>query len=93
MFNTAEFAAVPSLVRKEDLVTANGRMQAGYSAASVAGPLLDGLLVALVPVPAVLLFGALSFLVSALLVTAIRTRFHAKKSGEGQGSNIRRDVA
>lgn len=92
LFNTAEFAAVPSLVRKEDLVTANGRMQAGYSAASVAGPLLAGLLVALVPVPAVLLFDALSFLASALLVAAIRTRFDAEKTGEERGPGLRRDV-
>ena len=48
-FNTAEFAALPSLVSKDDLVAANGRLQASYSAATVAGPLL-ALLMALVPV-------------------------------------------
>lgn len=91
LFNTAEFAAVPSLVRKDDLATANGRMQAGYAAASVAGPVLAGALAAFFPVPAILLFDALSFLVSALLVAWIRTPFSADKQ---QGSrDLRREVA
>jgi len=37
-FNAGEFAAIPSLVEGDDLVTANGRIQASYSAASVVGP-------------------------------------------------------
>src|SRR5262249_31916790 len=53
-FDAAQFAAIPSLVEQSDpstssgqaLVTANGRIQASYSAASVAGPLLAGVLVA-----------------------------------------------
>src|SRR5260370_25158829 len=44
-FDTANFAAVPGLVRQEDLVTANGRIQAGYSMAKVGGPLLGGLVI------------------------------------------------
>ena len=39
-FQAGEFAAIPSLVETDDLVTANGRIQATYSAAQVAGPLL-----------------------------------------------------
>src|SRR6266545_3109518 len=40
-FDAAEFAAIPSLVpSKDDLVSANGRIQASYNAAQVAGPLL-----------------------------------------------------
>ena len=76
-FNTAEFAAVPSLVRKADLVVANGRLQASYSAATLTGPLLGGLLVALVPVHTLLLFDAFSFLLSALLVSLIGVRLDA----------------
>src|SRR5215207_3155209 len=34
-FNTAEFAAIPNLVNEENLVTANGYLQASYSAATV----------------------------------------------------------
>jgi len=35
-FSSGEFAAIPSLVSTDDLVTANGRIQATYSAAQVA---------------------------------------------------------
>ena len=91
-FNTAEFAAVPSLVNKEDLATANGRLQASYAAATVAGPLLAGLLVALVPVHTVLLVDALSFLVSVLAVSLIRTSFSADTTEQQRPESFRRDV-
>lgn len=91
-FNTAEFAAVPSLVNKEDLATANGRLQASYAAATVAGPLLAGLLVALVPVHTVLLVDALSFLVSVLAVSLIRTTFSADATEQQRTEGFRRDV-
>ena len=39
-FDSSQFAAVPSLVPKRELVSANGRIQATFSAAQVAGPLL-----------------------------------------------------
>jgi MFS family permease len=91
-FNTAEFAVVPSLVNKEDLATANGRLQASYAAATVAGPLLAGLLVALVPVHTVLLVDALSFLVSVLAVSLIRTTFSADATEQQRTEGFRRDV-
>jgi MFS family permease len=94
LFNTAEFAAIPGLVDKVDLIAANGRLQASYSAASVAGPLLAGMLVALMPVPSVLLFDAFSFLVSALAVASIRTSFSAARAEEKKrsGSAFRQEV-
>src|ERR687889_2013490 len=90
-FNTAEFAALPSLVSKDDLVAANGRLQASYSAATVAGPLLAGLLMALVPVYTVLVLDAFSFLVSVLCLTLIRSSFNADGPGRESGS-LRRDI-
>src|SRR5207244_8663235 len=44
-FQAGEFAALPSLVSTDDLVTANGRIQATYSAAQAAGPPLAAFLV------------------------------------------------
>src|SRR5215212_4467064 len=70
-FNSAEFAAIPSLIPRDDtdagaaLVTANGRIQASYSAATVVGPLLAGLLVAFVSLPVLLVIDAGSFIISA----------------------------
>ena len=79
-FNAAEFAAMPSLVSEENLVTANGRLQASYSAATVVGPLLAGLMATMIPIHAVLLFDALSFLVSAIALRSIGTSFNVGRS-------------
>ena len=91
-FNTAEFATVPSLVAKEDLVTANGRLQTSYSAATVTGPLLAGLLVALIPVHAVLLFDSLSFLLSAFSLILVTTSFNPDAAERQRSEGFRRDV-
>jgi MFS family permease len=93
VFNTAEFAAVPSLVSKKNLAAANGRLQAGYAAATVVGPLLAGLLVAVTPIHEVLLLDALSFLVSALLVGLIKTRFSASSAEQQRFESLRQDIA
>src|SRR2546430_15899939 len=53
-FFAAEFGAIPSLVSSGELVTANGRIQASYAAASVLGPLVAGAALAFVPVETVL---------------------------------------
>jgi MFS family permease len=91
-FNTAEFAALPSLVSKDDLVAANGRLQASYSAATVAGPLLAGLLMALVPVYTVLVLDAFSFLVSVLCLMLIRSSFNADGPGRRESGSLRREI-
>src|SRR5947207_1922074 len=41
-FDAGEFAAIPSLVDQDDLVTANGRIQVSFFGASILGPLLAG---------------------------------------------------
>ena len=81
-FSAGEFAAVPSLVSTDDLVTANGRIQATYSAAQVAGPLLAGVLVSFIPLQWVMALDAASFAVSALSLSLIRSSFNAP-AGEG----------
>jgi MFS family permease len=57
-FSAGEFAAIPSLVSTDDLVTANGRIQATYSAAQVSGPLLAGALISFLPLTWVMAFDA-----------------------------------
>lgn len=91
-FNSAEFAAVPSLVNEENLVTANGRLQASYSAATVVGPLLAGLLTTVIPIYAVLLFDTLSFLLSALALRSIGTSFNVGDAGQHGQKSLRRDL-
>lgn len=91
-FNAAQFAAIPSLVNRDDLVTANGRIQASYSAASVIGPLLAGLLLAVIPITSILLFDAASFLISAASLALIKASFNSKTNEEQKQTSIRRDI-
>jgi MFS family permease len=90
-FDAAQFAAIPSLADQDDLVTANGRIQASYSAASVAGPLLAGLLVAFMPISDILLLDAGSFVLSALSLVLVRTNFNIVERAES--TSIRKDIA
>lgn len=80
-FSSAEFAAIPSLVKRDELVTANGRIQAGYSAATVVGPLLAGSLVVVMPIHSVLVLDSLSFLISAFSLALVGTSFNARTNG------------
>lgn len=91
-FNSAEFAAIPSLVPQDDLVTANGRIQASYSAATIAGPLLAGLLVAFLPLPLLLLVDAGSFLISAVALAWIRRSFNTGEPASRAPTSIWQDV-
>lgn len=91
-FDAGEFAAIPSLVGTEDLVRANGRIQASYSGAFFLGPLLAGGLLTVMPVQAVLVFDALTFLVSALTLALIGRSFNAADGGEKESTNLGQDV-
>lgn len=91
-FDAANFAAIPSMVSQEQLVTANGRIQAGYSSAKVIGPLLAGLLIIVVSLPALMLVDAVSFLVSAASILLIRTSFQAPADQEPDTSSLRESI-
>ena len=91
-FDAANFAAVPSLVRQEDLVKANGRVQAGYSIAKVGGPLLGGLLIIVIPLPMLLLIDAFSFLMSACSLVLITTSFNTAADGRQTPTSLRQDI-
>lgn len=77
-FTNAEYAAIPSLVGKADLVAANGRVSATYAASGVVGPLIAGGLLAVLHAANVLYVDAASFAVSAATLAAIRANFDAK---------------
>jgi MFS family permease len=89
-FDAAQFAAIPSLVGGDDLVAANGRIQASYSAAAIAGPPLAGFLVARASTEVALTVDAASFLVSALSLAWIRRSFNAESPAPR--SSLRQDV-
>jgi MFS family permease len=91
-FDAGEFAAIPSLVGTDDLIKANGLIQASYSAALFFGPLMAGALLAVAPIQTVLLFDALSFLASALALALVRGSFNTTDGGEKALTSLRQDV-
>jgi MFS family permease len=72
VFLPASRAAVPALVRERDLEAANSVLGFGTNGAEAAGPLLAAALFPLVGVRGVLLADAATFLVAAVLLTAVR---------------------
>ena len=89
-FVAAEFGAITSLVDSGELVTANGRIQASFAAASVLGPLAAGALLVFVPVEAILLLDAASFVASAVMLSLIARPFNAPITK--RATSIREDV-
>jgi MFS family permease len=91
-FSAGEFAAIPSLVATDDLVTANGRIQASYSAAQVAGPLLAGALILWLPLTWVLAFDSASFVFSALVLATIGRSFNVATEEPREPTTILHDI-
>ena len=88
-FDTAEFAVIPAVVRQDDLVTANGRIQASYSAASILGPLVAGALLAVIALPILIALDAASFAISAASIWLIRGQLHGRR---GAARDLRADI-
>lgn len=83
----ADNAYLPALVGREHLVEANARLTASGSVAGVAGPGLAGLLIDLVRAPGAIAVDALSFLVSACMLSLIRKR-EAPAAAPAERGNI-----
>lgn len=90
-FDVAYGAFLPGLIGEEHLVEGNSKLEMTNSAAKVAGPGLTGLLVQLMSTPLVILLDAISFLVSATSLSAIRGTERAR-TARVQGSNLWREI-
>jgi MFS family permease len=73
-FDVADQSYLPTLVEPDRILDANAKLTLSSTLAEIAGPGLTGFLVQLITAPIAILFDALSFLVSALLLVAIRQR-------------------
>jgi MFS family permease len=92
-FDAGQFAAIPNLVKQDDLVTANGRIQASFQGGQVVGPAVAGALVSLFPIATVMYFDAATFLVSAFSLGLIATSFNPESDEKKSVQTIRKDVA
>lgn len=71
-FDVVHPSLLPTLVRREQLLDANSKLEVSRFGALIAGNGLAGLLVQLLTAPIALLVDALSFLASTLLIARIR---------------------
>jgi MFS family permease len=73
-FDVAYQSFLPALVRRDELVGSNSKLEVSRSVAQIAGPGAAGGLIQLATAPVALLVDALSFLLSGLFLIAIRGR-------------------
>jgi len=71
-FEVAYQAYLPSLVRREDLVEGNSKLQGSLSVAQTVGPGLAGALIQVLTAPLAIVIDAFSFLASMLFLGLIR---------------------
>ena len=81
-FDVAYQSYLPHLVGRDHLVEGNAKLQASQSVSQVAGPSFGGLLVQVLTAPYAILLDAISYLWSAVWVTAIRKREPRPDSAE-----------
>jgi MFS family permease len=74
VFHSAYRSYLPSLVGRDRLVEGNSRLATSSSIAEIGGPSLAGALVQIVSAPFAILVDAVSFVVSAISLVAIRAR-------------------
>ncbi len=89
----ATAAVVPSLVEKDQLVTANGRISITDSIAKVVGPVVAGLLVTFAPLETVFLIDGLSFFVIAGSLLFIKASFNPARTGNNpKEKNVLKEI-
>lgn len=74
LFQVAYATVLPSIVRKDQLLDANSRLEASFALSYIVGPVAAGVLTALVGGAAAIGINALSFLVSAAGLAVVRLR-------------------
>lgn len=93
VFGAAALSAVPNLVVPQHLVAANAAQQLSFSIASLTGPPLAGIVVALTASPEwALTVDAVSFLIAAALLAAIRRPMQAERDPDSSPSTVLADL-
>ncbi|HKH58919.1 MAG TPA: MFS transporter, partial [Rubrobacter sp.] len=88
VFNPTVRAAFPSVVGRGDLTRANALISGTFSTSIMVGPALGGLLVASIGVDAAFLADALTYLVSAILLSTVPLP-HSRRESEQEAGFVR----
>jgi MFS family permease len=91
-FEIASQAYLPSIVRREQLVEANAKLQGLTVATQSAGPSIAGALVTLVSAPVAILADAVSFLVSGLLIGSISKAYEPPQKPSPRATTRRSEL-
>lgn len=86
----ASTSFVPSIVEKDQLVLGNSRLQVAGQVVAVGGQGLGGILVEILTAPFALIVDAVSYLISAVLVTTIKVEDN--NSATKEGASIWREI-
>ena len=73
LFTVANRSMLPTLVGRDELVEANGKLEVGRSSAQVVGPGIAGILIRAFSAPIALVVDAVTFVGSAVAIQTIRT--------------------
>src|SRR4030042_4258673 len=72
IFHRAEFAVIPQLINKENLMTANGLLAGSRRSMQIIAPMLAGCVIAVAGVSVFFLLDSLSFALSVVLTVLLR---------------------
>ena len=89
LFTIAGRSMLPSLIGRDELVEANGKLEVGRSASQVAGPGMAGVLIRAFSAPVALILDAVTFIISAVAVQTIRTPEPEAESSLREGDFIK----
>ncbi|HKD98815.1 MAG TPA: MFS transporter, partial [Micromonosporaceae bacterium] len=91
IFDVAYQSLLPQLVRPDELVEANAKLQGVNAVSQIGGPAAAGQLIRAVSAPVAVGFDAISYFVSAILLGSIR--HHEPKPERSQDAHLGRDIA
>lgn len=92
LFDVAYAAYLPSIVSRDRLLDGNAKLEFSRSGATLVGPGLAGLLIQALGAPAAIVADAVSYVVSALFVTAIRQPENAPANAPDSSGKMRGQV-
>lgn len=95
VFGPALVSAVPLLVRRNELVSANALIQGTNNIGSLLGPAVSGILIAMIGAQHVLYVNAATFFISALCLMPIRSdeRIVEQPDASAQAGTLLRDLS
>jgi MFS family permease len=95
-FDVAYMSYLPSLVERDQIVEGNSKLETSRSAAQITGPGIAGVLIGALTAPFAIALDALSFVVSALFMFAIRRHEAAPEprlNEQGERASMRSEIA